>query len=169
MEASKINTLPRNVFNALKQILKKISESVIAIPTDGTIWHYFTEKSKKKNISPTIRDIRDYYIMHNVTNEQFRFFESFFREFGKFEDKPADITRTILGKIVSDNACFDLIFSEKDFYIPIINNANEDAADFKENILSRLESDSENGELREFADKIGVKKPKEEIEDNKEE
>jgi len=170
MQSNKINTLPRNVFNALKEILKKISESEIDIPADETIWIYFIEKSKKKEIAPTIRNIRDYYIReNNIINKQFIFFESFFKQYGNFNEKSSDTTRTILGKLVSDESCFTKILSDQDFYIPIINNANEDAADFKDNVLSRLESESDNNELRKFADKIGVEKPKEEIEENKEE
>jgi KAP family P-loop domain len=170
MKSNKINTLPRNVFNTLKDILKKISESEIEIPTDESIWIYFTEKSKKKDIAPTIRNIRDYYIReNNIINRQFIFFESYFKQYGKFNEKNSDTTRTILGKLVSEDNCFAKILSDQDFYIPIINNANEDAADFKDNILSRLEREADNTELIEFADKIGVKKQKEEIEENEKE
>lgn len=166
MQASKIKALPRNIFNSIKQILKQISESNISVPNNKTIWNYFIGEAEKKEISPTIKDIRDYYIReNNITDIQFNFFESFFREFGKFEEKSADITRTILGKITSNNSCFDLILSEKDFYIPIINNANEDASDFKENVLSRLENEPENTDLINFASKIGVEYKKEESED----
>lgn len=165
MESNKIGTLPRNVFNALKQILKKISESEIGIPENETIWNYFTEKSKKKDIAPTIRDIRDYYFReNNITNEQFIFFENFFREYGKLNEKNSDTTRTILGKVVSDNNCFEIILSNHDFYIPIINGAQEDSADLKDNVLTRLESEPDNGKLIEFASKIDVEYKTEESE-----
>jgi len=156
MESNKINTLPRNIFNALKQILKKISESEIEIPKNETIWKYFTEKSKKKDIAPTIRDIRDYYTLHNISNLQFNFFESFFRKYGKFEDSANDVTRTILGKVIVNNDSFEIIISNQDFYIPIINDAQEDSADLKDNILTRLESEPDNSILTEFSSKIGV-------------
>lgn len=168
MNSNTIKTLPRNVFNAIKIILKKISKSEIEIPANDTIWICFIENSKKEEIAPTIRDIRDYYIReNNITSNHFIFFESFFKLYGKFNEKNNDTTRTILGKLVSDNNCFAKILSDQDFYIPIINNANEDAADFKDNILYRLESEPANNELREFADKISVKKQKEELEENK--
>ncbi|WP_152287550.1 P-loop NTPase fold protein [Flavicella marina] len=157
MQTAKIKTLPRNIFNSIKQTLKQISESNTSVPSDGTFWHYFIEKSEKKDIAPTIRDIRDYYIReNNITNEQFIFFEKFFREYGKLNEKNNDTTRTILGKVVSDNQCFELIKAYQDFYIPIINGAQEDSADFKDNVLTRLESQPKNKELIEFASKIGV-------------
>lgn len=170
MNSNKIKTLPRNVFNALKDILKKISESEIEIPAYETIWIYFIEKSKKEEIAPTIRNIRDYYIReNNITNRHFIFFESFFKLYGKFNEKNNDTTRTILGKLVSDDSCFSKILSDSDFYIPIINKANEDAADFKDNVLSRLEKEPENIKLSEFANKIGVKKQIKIIEESKDE
>jgi len=157
MNNNQINTLPRNVFNAIKQILKRISESARKIPESDSIWAYFIDKSKTKNIAPTIRDIRDYFIReNNISVQLFVFFESFLREYGKIEDKAADVTRTILGKVISDNNCLNLIINSSDFYIPIIKEAKEDAADLKDNILSRLKKGSENSKLIEFASKIGV-------------
>jgi len=166
MDANKIKTLPRNVFNAIKQILKRISESEIEPPESDSLWAYLIEKSKTKNIAPTIRDIRDYFIReNNISPLLYVFFETFLREYGKLEDNPCDVTRTILGKVITNNDCFELIIRERDFYIPIINNANEDAADLKDNILNRLASESKDIELIEFAHKIGVEFEQEESED----
>jgi hypothetical protein len=165
MQATKIKTLPRNIFNSIKQTLKQISESNISVPADATIWGYFMEKSKKKDIAPTIRDIRDYYIReNNITNEQFIFFENFLREYGKLNERNNDTTRTILGKVVSDNNCFEIIKSNQDFYIPIINGAQEDSADLKDNVLTRLESEPDNEELIKFASKIDIEYKTEESE-----
>jgi len=166
MTSGKIKVLPRNVFTSLKQIFRKIAESEISIPEEDTIWDYFIEESKKETISPTIRNIRDYYIReNNITKEQFVFFENFFREYGKLNEKNNDTTRTILGKVISDNNCFEIIMSNQDFYIPIINGAQEDSADLKDNILTRLESEPDNKVLIEFASKIGVEYKTEESED----
>ena len=167
MDSSKIRSLPRNIFNSIKQVLIKISESEIELPEEDTIWSFFIEKSVKKDIAPTIRGIRDYFINNgNISSEQFIFFEHFLEKFGKLIDKPGDVTRAILGKVVSNNECFNLISSKQDFYIPIINNANEDAADFKDYIYDRLESNQENEDLGKFAEKIGVRiRPDEEAEE----
>ncbi len=157
MRANKIKALPRNIFNSIKHILKQISESNISVPENDSIWSYFIGEAEKKEISPTVKNIRDYYIReNNITDIQFNFFERLFRKFGKFEEKPAEVTRTILGKIASNDSCFELILSEKDFYIPIITDAKEDASDFKDNVLSRLANESENTALIDFASKIGV-------------
>lgn len=166
MQVNKIKTLPRNIFNSIKQTLKQISESNISVPSNATIWDYFMEKSKKEDIAPTIRDIRDYYIReNNITYEQFMFFETFFREYGKLGEKNNDTTRTILGKVVSHNDCFEIIKSNQEFYIPIINGAQEDSADLKDNVLTRLESESDNSELIAFASKIGVEYKTEKVEE----
>lgn len=157
MQAAKIKTLPRSIFNSIKQTLKQISEAKISIPSNATIWDYFVEKSKKKEIAPTIRDIRDYYIReNNITNEQFIFFENLFREYGKLHEKNNETTRTILGKVVSDNQCFEIIMANQGFYVPIINGAQDDSSDFKDNVLTRLESEPDNQKLIEFASKIDI-------------
>ena len=166
MDSGEIKVLPRNVFASLKQIFRKIAESEISIPEEDTIWAYFIEKSKKETISPTIKNIRDYYIReNNITKEQFIFFEVFFREYGKLGDKPSDITRTILGKIISNNECFELIIKESDFYISIINNSGEDAADLKDIIYGKLTKKSEDKKLIEFASQIGIEYKKNKSED----
>jgi len=157
LNSNKIKVLPRNIFNSIKQVLKQISELQTSIPEPDSIWHFLIEKSKTKNIAPTIRNIRDYFIReNNISASLFVFFEDFLRGYGKLEDKPDDVTRTILGKIIFNNDCFGLILKECDFYITIINNSDEDAADLKDNIYSRLESEPENSELIQFATKIGV-------------
>ncbi len=136
--------------------MQRQTETTPAIPVNETIWSYFIEKTKKKDIAPTIRDIRDYYTLRSITSEQFNYFESFFRVYGNLEDKANDVTRTILGKVISNNDSFELIISNQDFYIPIIKGAQEDSADFKDNILTRLVNEPENEELIEFASKIDV-------------
>lgn len=157
MDNNKIKSLPRNIFNTIKQVLINISKSSLEIPKEDSIWPFFIDKSNKNEIAPTIRGIRDYFINNgNITSNQFIFFELFFEKFGKLSDKSGDVTRAILGKVISNNDCFNLIISKQNFYISIINAAKEDAADLKDNIYDRLESDQENEGLKSFANKIGV-------------
>ena len=154
---SKLNRLPRNFFNAIKQVLKSISETSISIPENETMWSDFIEMAKKKDIAPTILDIRDLFIRNNnISVHLFQFFIDFLKIYGKLSDKPGDITRTILGRVVSNDPSLKLIVADKDFYVPIINEAKDDAADFKENILQRIELDKTDSEIITFAKEIGI-------------
>jgi len=157
MKSGSLKSLPRNIFSSLKKIHIKISESSITIPEQNNIWSFFIENTKKNDIVPTIKNIiNDFILKNNITNKQFIFFESFFRKYGNLGEKPADVTRTILGKITTSNDCFEIILSNQDYYVKIINNANEDSADFKENVINRLENEDNNIELINFAKKINL-------------
>ncbi len=157
MESGKIKSMPRNIFNSIKQLLKNISESRLAIPENDTMWSFFMEQSKKNEIAPTIRSIRDYFINNdNITPNIFLFFKNFLEKYGKMNENPGNVTRTILGKVISNNECFNHILSKQDFYVPIINNANEDAADLKDNVFQRITNSPENDEVRSLAERIGV-------------
>jgi len=157
MEHNKIEKLPDNVFNALKDILLQISKSKIALPEDGSIWSFFIDKADKKKLTPTIKDIRDYFIReNNIDCNMFQFFEKLFIEIGSLNDKPGDVTRTIITKIVSDDSCLNIILDNQDFYTEIINSAGDDAENLKGIILNNFKENNENIKLKEFAKKINI-------------
>jgi len=158
LNSGHINPLPNNIFKSIKTILINISKLEIDIPDPDSIWSNFIEKAKVNEITPTIKNIRDYFVReNNISPGLFIFFESFFRKYGDINDISADFVRTILSRIISNDDCFDLIIKEKDFYIPIINNAKEDASDLKENIRTRLNANQTDKSLIEFAKEINVK------------
>jgi len=162
MENEKIKTLPKNIFGAIKKILVQISKSEINIPEDDSIWKFFIEKIDKNKITPTIKDIRDYFIReNNIDCGLFRFFELLFREVGNLNEKAGDVTRTILTNIISDDNCLNMIIENQNFYAEIINKADVDAENFKDIVSNKLNNTDDNSELEEFAKKINVSNTKE--------
>lgn len=157
MKENKIKKLPDNVFNALKEIFLQISKSEIALPQDDSIWSFFIDNADKKKLTPTIKDIRDYFIRENNTDcNMFQFFEKLFREIGDLNDKSGDVTRTIFAKVISDDNCLNILLENENFYSKIINTAGDDAENLKDIVLDKLKEDNENTELKKFAKKINV-------------
>lgn len=157
MEHNKIKKLPDNVLNAIKEILLQISKSEIVLPEDDSIWSFFIDNADKKKLTPTIKDIRDYFIReNNIDCNMFKFFEKLFREIGDLNDKSGDVTRTIFTKIISSNDCLNILLENESFYSKIINSAEDDAENLKDIIVDKLKEDNENTKLKAFAKKINV-------------
>lgn len=157
MKQNKIKKLPDNILNALKEILLQISKSEIILPEDDSIWSFFIDNADKKKLTPTIKDIRDYFIReNNIDCVKFQFFEKLFREIGDLNDKSGDVTRTIFTKIISSDDCLNIILGNEKFYSEIINAAGDDAENFKDLFLNKFKVDNENTKLKIFAKKINV-------------
>lgn len=157
MEHNKIKKLPDNVFNALKEILQQISKSEIDLPEDDSLWNFFIDKADKKKLTPTIKDIRDYFIReNNIDCDMFQYFEKLFREIGDLNAKSGDVTRTIFTKVISDDNCLNMLLENESYYSEIINNAKDDAENLKDIVLDKLKEDNESTELKKFAKKINV-------------
>ena len=156
MDNGEIEKLPKNVSSAMKEKMIEISKSEANIPNEDSIWSFFIEKIDRNKITPTIKDIRDYFIReNNIDCNSFKFFEQFFREIGNLEEKSGDVTRTILTKVIADEKCLEIILQNQDFYATIINDSGNDAENLKDEILNKLQN-SENSKLKSFAKKINI-------------
>ncbi len=158
MKHNKIEKLPDNIFNTLKEILLRISKSEIALPENETIWKFFIDNADKPRLTPTIKNIRDYFIReNNISYNLFQFFEKLFIEIGSLNEKAGDVVRLILTKIVSSNDdSLSFLLQNQDYYSKIINSAGNDAEDLKNLIAIKLKDNIENVELKKFAKKINV-------------
>jgi len=157
MQNDTIKKIPKNVFDAMKDILIKISKTEIGLPNDDSRWSFFIDKIDKKKITPTIKDIRDYFIReNNIDCNMFKFFEPLFREVASLNHKSEDVTRTILTKIISNENCLEILIEHQTFYSEIIDKAGDDAENLKDIILDKLKKEDENSELEEFAKKINL-------------
>ena len=150
--------LPDDIFKAIKVILIEMAKNQRAIPADDSKWQVFIDKSRKKAIQATIKDIRDVFINEvDITPAQFLFCASFFEEYGGLKSRAGDIVRRILAKVITDPASLAHIISQMDFYTQIVNDAKDDASDFKESLREQLQADPKNTDLLKFASKVGVK------------
>ncbi|MFX4239913.1 P-loop NTPase fold protein [Aliarcobacter butzleri] len=157
MKHNKIEKLPDNTFNALKEILLKISKSEIALPENETMWSFFIDRADKSKLTPTIKDIRDYFIReNNIDSNLFQFFEKLFREIGSLNEKSGDVVRVILTKIASYDNCLNILLGNQDFYSKIITSVGNDAENLKDIIAAKLKENNENVELKKFAKKINI-------------
>jgi len=158
MKKKEIQALPQNIFSACKDVFLGLANGSISIPKENTMWSLFLAKSHKKELIPTIKNIRDGFIKSgNVTPELFLYFSELFEEYGDLKNKSEDVSRTILAKVIQNGDCLSHILSKTEFYTKIINVAGDDAADLKERIQEKISDDPENKNLAKFAKKIGAK------------
>ena len=149
-----------NIFNVITGILKEIAKQELEIP-DTDVQKFFVGQTMIPNIKPTIKNIRDDFINKHleITPPLFLFFAPFLEKYGGYKDKGQQVTireipRTILTPIFDDEDCMNHIIEQSATYIPIILNAQEDAADFKNKVREKSEQNPDNLKLKEFLDKI---------------
>ena len=71
-------------------------------------------------------------------------------------EKSADVARRILTPVSADDRCLAFIVSYSKQFISILNNARDDAADFKDTVRQKLMASQVDNELIRFAGAIGI-------------
>ena len=123
---------------------------------DRETYRIFYKKTNKSKLKSTAKNIRDLFLSHHtITPKQFLFFSALLFHHGALENKSAEVARRILTPVGKDDNCLKLILNNKQFFIPILNAAKDDAEDFKDIIKQKLESHPDEEMIR-FAKAIGI-------------
>jgi hypothetical protein len=154
--------LPENIANFGIKMLNDIASRECAIPKSDSILQKIIDNLDKKKTAAQIKDIRDKFCKsdYEINPELFIYFEKWFIEQGDLKGENADrVTHLIIQPVFNDDACFDSIISNPDYYAEIINNAGDDATELEDLIRSKLK-DNDN-RLISFAKRIGITVQKE--------
>ena len=149
-----LKTLPDNYYEFCKQILKDFSVSQ-SMPNNNVLT--ILDQGHNSKLTATIKDIAsEFYNGRKAINPAlFVFFEKYFRKYDRVKGKEGDFVRTVLAHVVKHENCRQLILNNDEFYIKTINNAGDDAEDFKVQIRS-LCSSKQSTELTNFIDSINA-------------
>jgi hypothetical protein len=161
-----LNKLPDNITEFCKNLLEEISTGSQVIPASGSILDIIINKVHKNRLQPKLNSICDDFCNKTkiVTPALFIYFASKFNFISKMTARDADITRNILGVVISDESCLQSILDNKDVYISKIIEARDDAQDLKAAIKRKLENDFSE-DLLLFANSIGIEMKTEEFND----
>lgn len=156
IEGKYINQIPDNAITAYTNILVSISVSEI-IPPNSLYLDKLVETINKKLLKETIKNIRDKFINTvDITPALFHFFATWLMELGKLNERSADVTRRILSPVINDDACLSFIIKQMDYFSKIVNNAGDDAVNFRDSIRIKIQSGSTIENLSVFANMINI-------------
>jgi len=154
-----LESLPINLIEFGRKVVMDIATGKQSIPDNTDIIGKIIEKIPVSNLTTTIKDIRDEFCnkQYQMSPDIFVCLETRLREKGKLLERADRVTSNILQPILDNQSCLNLLLLHSEFYATIINEAGDDAIDFKENIRRKLEN-SDNQDLINFANKIGIQK-----------
>jgi hypothetical protein len=162
-----LSTLPDNFTEFSKKVLKDISTKSLNIPQEGDLLDTIINRADKRKLHPTIKEICTDFCNKtiSITPELFLYFEMKFDMVKKVTSRDGDITSVVFSSVINDPKCLNFILDKKDNYIKIVNNAGDDANDFKIQMQRLIESNKAD-QLVEFAISIGVELQQDKKEEN---
>lgn len=150
--------LPDNAIIAYRKILVLVAKNEFQV-NDDYVWHVLYDKTHKSKLKPTAKNIRDIYISDvGITSDKFLFFSDLLLQHGALEQRSGDVVRKILTPVSEHNECLMFIINNNEKFIPILNDAGDDAEDFKDIIRQHLDDPDVSSELKRFAGKIKVRR-----------
>ena len=154
LDANKLKAVPDNAVTIFKELLRKVATEEFDM--DRETYRIFYKNTNKSKLKSTAKNIRDLFISpHTITPKQFLFFSALLFHHGALENKSADVARRILTPVAEDDDCLKLILNNDKFFISILNDAEDDAEDFKDIIRRKLESHTDEKMIH-FAKAIGI-------------
>ena len=153
-----ITTLPDNLTNFCKKVLVEIANGGQPVPVSDSILDRIINKANNNKLQPTIKTICDDFCNKTkiINSSLFIYFVEKFDFINKMTSRSDSITRNILNEIISNPTCLNLILENSSGYIKKVNEAGNDAEDFKAKIYQML-LDKPSEKLIEFATAIDVK------------
>ena len=120
-------------------------------------WDVFYERTHKSKLKATAKNIRDLFISETAINaELFMKFKDLLLNHADMKQKSADVARKILAPVVADERCLEFIVDEHEFFASLVNEAGDDASDFKDKIRQRVLTPECSNKVIDFARAIGI-------------
>lgn len=150
--------LPDNLFNIGTSYLIEIASNG-NIPKQNDIKAKIIKKLDENKIGSTIIEIRNSFCnsQSNITAPKFKYLERWLRLYGNLSNRNNDVIHCIVEPIITNKECLDLIVSNADFYINLINNAGDEATVIKQK-LQDIVNGSTDSSILNFAKSLGISK-----------
>ena len=156
LAAGKLKRVPDNAVTVYRDLLIEVAKGEFQMDEDNG-WGVFYTNTHKGKLKATAKNIRDLFISKvSITPDQFMFFSDLLLNHGALGQERADVARKILTPVGDDDECLKFIVNNDQQFIPILNDAGDDAADFKDIVRQKLAALQADEELIRFAKAIGV-------------
>lgn len=158
IDTSFCKVLPDNLFSLGNSYLIEIASNG-NIPKQNDIKAKIIKKLDENKIGSTIIEIRNSFCNSHssITKQKFIYFEKWLRLYGNLSDRNNDVIHRIIEPIITDKECLDLIVSNADFYINLINNAGDEATVIKQKLQDIVDGSTDSSILN-FAKSLGISK-----------
>lgn len=154
--ASALKALPDDAFSAYKELLVEAAKGEVNLGNEDG-WDMFYDRANKNKLKPTAKNIRDMFISEiNITPKVFKSLSSLLIHDASLEKRSADVARRILTPIVDDPSSLNIILEHSEYFEGILNEAGDDASDFKDKLRQVLSSTKSSEGLLSFAKAIKV-------------
>lgn len=152
-----ITPLPDNLTDFGKKIVLDIASGSQDTAQLSDYINKILQKLDTKKIITQITDIRNYFCngQKTINPTIFQFFEAWFRENARLQDRAGDVVAKILTPVISDPACRTLILQNSEFYIQLILAAGDSAYELTEKIRTIAQSESDE-HLNALVNSIGI-------------
>jgi hypothetical protein len=152
-----LKNLPNNLIEFGKKILDDIAGGRISIPNTMDLFQKIINKLNRRKTAVHIKDIRNKFCngLYVMNIPVFKYFELWFEQQGDLLSRSAEVVPKIIEPVIDDSICLGIILSKSDYYAKIVNDASDNATDFREKIKEKLKTNNDNN-LIEFARKIGI-------------
>ena len=155
LNAGKLTPVPDNVVTVYKELLIKVAKDEFQMDKGGR--DVFYNRIHKGKLKATAKNIRDLFISEIIiTPDKFLFFSELLLSHGALDEKSADVARRILTPVSADANCLAFIVKNSKQFISILDDAGDDAADFKDTVRQKLMASQVDNELIRFAKAIGI-------------
>jgi hypothetical protein len=151
-----LKNLPDNLTELTKKILKDIAGGG-TIPTKGGALDTIIAKCDKRKLVSLIRSFGDDFCNRSpvITARQFLYFSGTFSLIENIKDRDGAVVRNILSTVIADPECLKYISAHPEIFLYIINNADSEADDLKNQIMEMLPANQDDLFIG-FAKAVGV-------------
>ena len=155
LNGGKLTPVPDNVVTVYRELLTSIAKDEFQMDKD--VNDVFYNKIHKAKLKATAKNIRDLFISEiTISPRNFLFFSELLLSHGALNEKSADVARRILTPVSADGRCLKFILGNPEQFISILDDAGDDAADFRDTVRQKLMASQDDTELNRFAEAIGI-------------
>jgi hypothetical protein len=152
-----LKTLPENAVTVYKDVLLEVAKEEFSMD-DKAKWDVFYSKTHKSKLKATAKNIRDLFISEvGITADTFLTLAEILRDHADLRERSADAARKILSPVADNDDCLAFILDNSEYFAEIVDNAGDDASDFRDIIRRKAITPEYGKQLIGFARAIGIK------------
>lgn len=156
LKGGQLTTPPDNAVTVFKDILIEVAKGEFVMGADAG-WDVFYERTHKNKLKATAKNIRDLFISETtITADMFITFADILLTHADMKQKSADVARKILAPVVGDERCLAFIVDNDEFFASLVNEAGDDASDFKDIVRQKALTPECSKKVVDFARAIGI-------------
>ncbi len=134
----RIIPLPRNAIIFFKEFLVEVANGNFSMKPKEE-WDVYYARTNKNSLKATAKNIRDLFIDNvNIDPDRFIQLSDLLLNHADLKNRSGDVVRKILTPVVDDRECMAFILDNKQYFVPLVKDAGDDASDFKDKLRVKV-------------------------------